>query len=357
LPLEPRKRDRIYYAVGWIEYNGRPIAGPYRKSTESTTEAGARDWIAQETEYQIRKHLVGEDKALRFLDALELYDPDPKTAARIEKLLDEIGEVPLSDITGAFLKSLGPKLMPDVSVDTWLREIITPVRAVVNNAHELKRTPYLKVRAFKTSEVVAQDTKRGKTSRVKRVPATRGWIEAFCREADPYNAALVRFMFETAARIDQAISVKPAEVFPESLAVSLKAQKGHPKCLVAVSPEMMDELTALKPKRPRNRKTGGFIEERLFGYGSSTGYNGRWKTICNAADIPYLSAHAAGRHGFYTELVVRQGVDPVTAAEAGRWSDVSLPLRVYAHSETDEAQIRALFRTKLVQLQAKDDGK
>jgi integrase len=83
--------------------------------------------------------------------------------------------------------------------------------------------------------------------------------------------------------------------------------------------------------------------------GSPTGYNNRWKTICKRAGIPYLSAHPAGRHGFFTELVVRQGVDPVTAAKAGRWSDPNLPMRIYAHAETDEADVRARFRTIYVQ--------
>ena len=46
---------------------------------------------------------------------------------------------------------------------------------------------------------------------------------------------------------------------------------------------------------------------------------------------------------------VRQGVDPVTAAKAGRWSDPNLPMRIYAHEETDAADIRALFRTNHVQ--------
>lgn len=87
------------------------------------------------------------------------------------------------------------------------------------------------------------------------------------------------------------------------------------------------------------------MHPRVFGYGSSTGYRKRWQTICKKAGISYLSAHSAGRHGFFTELVVRQGVDPVTAAKAGRWSDPNLPLRIYAHAETDEAEIRARFRT------------
>ncbi|MEL6565492.1 MAG: hypothetical protein AAFQ59_13710 [Pseudomonadota bacterium] len=112
---------------------------------------------------------------------------------------------------------------------------------------------------------------------------------------------------------------------------------------------MMDELLALPAKRPKIRNTGRLMKPRVFGYGSSTGYNVRWKTICKRASIPYISAHPAGRHGFFTELVFRQGVDPVTAAKAGRWSDPNLPVRIYAHAETDEADVRTRFRTNHVQ--------
>jgi len=156
-------------------------------------------------------------------------------------------------------------------------------------------------------------------------------------------------MFETAARIDQAISIEPQDLKPAENKVRVKAQKGHPESWITVSPEMMEELIALPPKRPKNRKTGKFMKSRTFGYGSSTGYNTRWKRICKRAGIQYLSAHLAGRHGFFTELVARQGVDPVTAAKAGRWSDPNLPMRIYAHAETDEADVRARFRTNHVQ--------
>ena len=252
-------------------------------------------------------------------------------------------------ISGALLKGLGPKLKPKASTDTWWREIVTPASAVINNAHELEGTPLIRVKPYDKFERIAQDKRRGKLSRVERKPADKEWIEAFCRAADPYNAALVRFMFETAARIDQAVSIEPDDLRPIENKVRIKAQKGHPESWITVTPQMMDELLALPPKRPKNRKTGKFMKPRVFGYGSSTGYNTRWKTICKSAGIPYLSAHPAGRHGFFTELVVRQGVDPVTAAKAGRWSDPNLPMRIYAHAETDEADVRARFRTKLVQ--------
>lgn len=42
--------------------------------------------------------------------------------------------------------------------------------------------------------------------------ADKAWIEAFCQAADPYNAALVRFMSEIAARIAQTTYKKTAQI-------------------------------------------------------------------------------------------------------------------------------------------------
>ena len=349
MPLQIYKRGRYYYAYGKIECNGRPFTRTYRDSTRSTTEAGARDWVARETELQIRRHLVGEEASKTFSDAIMLYNASRQSAKQLIPIVEEIGDLPLGAISGALLKSLGPKLKPKASTDTWWREIVTPARAVINNAHELEGTPLIRVKTYDKFERIAQDKFRGKQSRVERTPSDREWIEAFCCAADPYNAALVRFMFETAARIDQAISVGPEDLKPAEDKVRIKAQKGNAEIWITVSSEMMNEITDLKPKRPPSRRTGRLMAPRVFGYGTPTGYINRWKTICKRAGIQYLSAHRAGRHGFYTELVVRQGVDPVTAAKAGRWSDPNLPMRIYAHAETDEADIRARFRTNHVQ--------
>ncbi|KHA53886.1 tyrosine-type recombinase/integrase [Sulfitobacter geojensis] len=345
MSLKIYKRGNYFWAKGWVEYNGRPIAGPYRCSTRASAKAGAQDWITIETDRQIRRHVVGDEISLTFSDAIMMYEASPKTAQRLIPIVQEIGDLPLASITGALLKSLGPKLKPMAGTDTWWREIVTPARAVINNAHELARTPLIRVKAYDTLRRAAQDKFRGKQSRVERMPSDKDWIKSFCQAADPYNAALVRFMFETAARIDQATSLTPTDLRPATNQVWIKAQKGHPGEWITVSPQMMDELFSLKPKRPKNRKTGKLMRPRVFGYGSPTGYRKRWQTICEKAGISYLSAHSAGRHGFFTELVVRQGVDPVTAAKAGRWSDPNLPLRIYAHAETDEADIRARFRT------------
>lgn len=147
---------------------------------------------------------------------------------------------------------------------------MTPASAVINNAHEMDGTPLIRVKPYDKFERIAQDKQRGKLSRVERTPADKKWIEAFCRAADPYNAAMVRFMFETAARIDKAVSKEPDDLRPDGNKVLIKAQKGNPESLITVSLEMMDEMVALRPKRPKNRKTGRFLEPRVFGYGSPT---------------------------------------------------------------------------------------
>jgi integrase len=293
--------------------------------------------------------VVGDEPSKTFSDAIMLYNASPKTAKQLIPIVEEIGDMPLGAITGALLKDLGPKLKPLACTDTWWREIVTPARAVINNSHELTGTPLIRVKAYAKIERIAQDKLRGKPSRVERTPSDKDWVEAFCNAADPYNAALVRFMFETAARIDQAISIGPHDLRPAENLVRIKAQKAHEDRWISVSPQMMEEICALVPKRPKSSKTGKPLRPCVFGYASPAGYNSRWKTICKRAGIPYLSAHPAGRHGFFTELVVRQGVDPVTAAKAGRWSDPNLPMRIYAHAETDEADVRARFRTNHVQ--------
>ncbi|SFD16775.1 site-specific integrase [Salipiger profundus] len=355
MSLKPKLRGNVWWAFGRVRYNGRPITGYIRRSTGSSSEAGARDWIRELEEAEIRRHLLGEEaQKLTVGGAIRLYDAKPAEAKKLLAILEaEDGQgllaMPVERVTGKFLRELGRKLKPDSATDTMWREVVSPLRAVINNSHDLGKCPPIRVKRYSENERIAQDVARGRQSRVERVPSTREWVEAFCAAADPWNAAMLRFMFETAARIDQAVSLEPRDLDLMNHRVRLKAQKGHPAQWVTISHEMMIELANLPAKRPKNRKTGSLMGPRVFGYGSSTGYNGRWKSICKQAGIPYLSAHPAGRHGYFTELTVRQGVDPVEAAKAGRWSDVALPLKTYAHAEQDEGAIRSRFRTKPAQ--------
>ncbi|MEQ8292649.1 MAG: tyrosine-type recombinase/integrase [Roseovarius sp.] len=361
MPLEAYSRGSVYWARGRVEYEGRPITEYYRVSTGASTKAGAHEWIQRETERQRRRYLLGDEaEQLTMGDAVQLYDAKPAEAKCLLDIVDALGDdfldKPIVEVTPRYLRDLGFCLKPNASTDTMWRSIVTPLRAVINNAHDLGKCPPIKVKRYTDKERIDQDLNRGKQSRVERKPSDRAWIAAFCAHADVHNAALAHFMFETAARIDQAISILPEHLDLLKKRVWLKAAKGHPAQWVDISHDMMIELANLPPKRPLNRKTGKRMEARVFGYATPTGYRKRWLTICRDAGIAPLSAHAAGRHGFYTELRVRQGVDPVSAAKAGRWKSVSLPDQIYAHAEDDQAMLREQIRTGRVQRTEDETG-
>lgn len=75
---------------------------------------------------------------------------------------------------------LGASLKPDASTDAWWREIVTPASAGINNAHDLKNTPMIRVMPCDNFERIAQFKRRSKPSRVER----KGSIQRHCL-ADP----------------------------------------------------------------------------------------------------------------------------------------------------------------------------
>jgi integrase len=345
MPIKLVKRGKIWHARGRIEYNGRPITNYIRESTGTSSETGARQWISEREDREIRRHLYGEKQVVTFSDAVLRYNPKPRDARYLIMIVREIGHLPIVDIKPKMLKALGPKLLPDACTDTWWRAFVATARAVINSAHENGLgTPPIRIQAYTTRERLEQDEKRGKRSRIPRRPFTREWVERFCAYADLYNAALVRFMFETAARISQAIAVEPDHVDLKACKVWLCAQKGHEAQWVSISKEMAQELAQLPPKRPVNKRTGKRLQARVFGYASRGGPRKAWAKICAEAGIPLLTPHCA-RHGFYTELRVNQRLDPITVAEAGRWKSPTTPDKVYAHARKNHADIRARFRT------------
>lgn len=359
MPLRVKKRGNKWVAYGRVELDGVPITGYYHnRSTGSSTETGALEWVQAETTRQKRRYLLGDkEEKITFVMAVMQFDAKPVDAGYLTKVLiarPDFGQMEIDEITGKFIKTMGLEIYPDAATDTVWRQVVTPVRSVINNMHELGKGPYLRVRSFKEKERIDRDIERGKLSREPREASDKGWIEAFCAHADIYNAAMAKFMFETGARIGQAVSIAPNDVDLMKKRVRIKAQKGHAEQWVDISHAMMIELANLPPKCPHNRKMGYKLEPRVFGYATAGGYRKAWTTICGRAGIKTLTAHEAGRHGFGTELLVRQGVDPVTVAKAGRWKSPQMLLETYAHSETSQAEIRERFRTEPVQDETKN---
>jgi hypothetical protein len=348
--LKPYSRGATWWAKGRVEYNGRAITGYIRKSTGASDEAGARDWIIEREERERRRHLIGEEDApLTFAAAVMMYEPTPIMARYLKPLLRELGPIRCDRITPGMIRDLGQKLYPDNCTDTWRRWVVTPARAVINNANDKGKCPPIKVKGYSEAERVAQDKKRLKASRLERRPGDWAWLLRFRQKAPQRHGALALFMFATGARVGQSVEMTPKHLARlKEGQVIIPGAKGHADREIAIPPELVAELANLKPKVPRGWKREE-RNKRVFGFASSCGPLKAWRKACKDAGIPYLSPHAAGRHGFGQEHVIRQGVDSKAVGKVGGWSDTVLLARTYTHAEDAEGKILAGFRTGLVQ--------
>lgn len=349
MPLTPYKRGATWWVKGRIEDNGLAVTDYIRESTGASTEAGARQWIAEREEREKRRRFLGDEHAFTFNDAVMLYDADPSTAKYLIPIVARLGPLPVATITAQAIRELGRELYPNNAADSWRRWVVTPARAVINHAHDAGKCPPIRIKGFDKAERVKQDKKRGKKSRQPKTPGSWAWLLKFRQHANRRNRALALLMFVTGARISQAIAMEPRHLLLDEGKVWIPGAKGHDDRLLSVPPELVSDLRALPVLYPRGWDRRYKANQRVFGYASKDGPRKNWITACKRAGIPYLPPHSAGRHGFGQEMNVRQPIDEKAAGEFGGWSDLALMKRTYTHSEDHEAKVLASIRTGLVQ--------
>ena len=115
-------------------------------------------------------------------------------------------------------------------------------------------------------------------------------------------------------------------------------------------PEMVARLRVLPPKQVTQGPNKG--EWRVFGYGDKHGLRRPWKKACEEAGIEYRTQYEAGRHSFFTETVVRNGADVVTAGRLGNCTPAIL-FRRYAHADAAEKLAHSVFGAGTKQTQRK----
>lgn len=347
MSLEPYRRGKTWWARGRVDYLGKPITEYYRCSTDSSEEAGAWRWCQEEEQRRVRRHLLGDEKALTFAEAVLFYTAGTADAGYLEAIVVKIGTWLIADITPKMVRDLAAELYPDASTDTWIRQVVTPVRAVINNAHDLGKCPPIRIKGFTKEERVAQDNRRGRTSRVKRTPGSWEWLLRFRAHAPARHAALALFMFMTGARIGQAVAMHPGRHLDlQNGRACIPGAKGHGDRWIDIPPELVTELANLPPLYPRGveRKPANL---RLFGFADRSSPRKGWATACKAAKIEALPFHAAGRHGFGQEMNVRQAIDEKAAGEFGGWSDTTLMRRTYTHAEKTAQKVHRAQRRGL----------
>jgi len=336
--LELYQRGDIF----WVR--GRPAdSDEYVRKSLGTSDEAIANAAVREIEAAARKRrILGPDAPkpedeLTFAAAVLLYPATPKEAGYLKRLVKREGRTRVRDMTPTYVLQLGPKMMPTASTDTWHRQITTPVRSIINNAHALGKCAPIKVRAYSELERVKQDVARGRQSRQPKSPGSWEWVLAFCAVADPRDAALAYFMFRHGYRVSQSVAMTRRDDMDLSAGrVRVHASKGHAAHWVELDPE---EVAMIANLEPPFRKAGADRVFRIPNARNGALYR-RWQAACTKAGIEYLPPHAAGRHGYGTEMVVRQAIDPVSAA-ADKWSNPAVMLKTYAHAEDAAAKVRA----------------
>jgi len=213
--------------------------------------------------------------------------------------------VDISTIRQGHIEDAARELYPARMPATWNRNVLTPVRAVINFAAGRDWCAKISLSMFKED-------------RPARKAADRAWLDAFMANASPELAALALFMFTTGARISEALRLEWPDI--DGRFADVLSKTGHRRAVL--TREMLAHLTKLD-------KT----TDRVFRWKSKRWVYGKWQAVCKSAGIEYLPPHQAGRHAFGTETIVRQGMDPRTAADLGGWASPRLLLERYAHSE------------------------
>lgn len=343
MPLEPYRRGATWWAKGRVEYLGKPITDYYRCSTGASEAAGAWAWCRDEEERRINDHLLGTRKALTFAEAVMEYPANEKTSAYLIPVTQEWGTKLMASIAPKDIRALARKLYPNASAETWTRQVITPVRAVINHFRDSDNGERFRVRGFTQQERLKQDRARGSTGRKKHPPGSWEWLLKFRQHAGQRHAALAFTMFVTGARISQAVAMNPRlHCKLDEGMICIPGAKGHDDRWLAIPDELVAELKALPLLYPRGaaRKPDNL---RLFGFADRSSPRKGWASACKEAGIPYIPFHSAGRHGFGQEMNVRQPIDEKAAGEFGGWSDTALMKRTYTHSEDAAGKVHEAF--------------
>lgn len=314
MPLKIIRRKGVYYAHGTV--NGERI----RKSLGTSDPQIAAARSAEEEARRQRAAIYGVENEVTFAEACIQYLEQQAPARHyLVPIIGRLGKSKLAHIKPGQVKALARELYPKAKPQTWNRQVIAPVSAVLNHAHGLGLCAPMRVKRFSP-----QDEK------IKQA-IDRDWIDRFrAHSTSRYLAAYVLFIHTTAARPTEAIMLRPDNLdLDRCHGVSAVKTKTGSRREFWLTQEMADELKALPPKRVHY----GAGELRVFGWAHYTCVYGPWEETCRRAGLAYVTPYEAGRHSFATEAITRQERNPVMVAKTGNWKNVNTLLRNYAHPE------------------------
>lgn len=305
MPLKLYKRGEIWWYRGTVA--GRRLHESTRTADRTTAER-----IANRTEArEFKRDLDGPSAVLTFGAAAALYLEADKSDRFIKTVIDYWKNTLVRDIAVGSIKLAAIRSYPKAGPATRNRQFITPTVAIINHAATLGLcSPLLKVDRFPIPKK-------------RRDEANWKWVQAFCSEAVPHLAALVKFGYLTGSRITNMTDLMWSDIDFERREVVLWRTKNGDDHVAHLPPALMVALANLGTDR----------RGKVFGYASRHSIRKGWEGAVRRAGIRHLTPHSL-RHGFATGLL-RAGVDPVTVAWLGGWESAQLVVEIYGHAMKD----------------------
>lgn len=297
-----------------------------RRSAETTDRRLAED-IAIKEEAALRRAIVhGPEAVLTFEAALAMYAKDAKDLRFTAKLFDHFKGWKVKDINGPIVRQSAKEIYPKASAATLNRQVVTPLRAIINHAADAGKCKPITIKRFKEE-------------RTSRPAGSREWIDAFCNAAKkmdmPETAAIARFMFETATRVSEACRLEWDDVSLQEGWAYLKRTKTVPR-KVFLTRALVVDLANIRSRDPKlvfcaaNRST---VKKRI-------------DKVIKGAGLVRLTSHELGRHGFATEMIVRNDIDVATTADHGGWKSRRLLMETYVEGDANRDVIDRVFGKK-----------
>ena len=325
------------FKVGKVWHYRFTSAGErHRGSTKQSDKQLARAVLDQIKSRANRAAVFGPQAEIELREAAALYlgknRNDEKLVARI---LASYGRRKVSSISEGETQDWALALYPGCKPSTLNRNVIAPLSAIINHAARRGLAARVRLPLFPVAKP-------------QKSAGTKQWLAAFQSAClaravpKPHLAAIARFMFETGARIGQTAALTWDELNLPGGSCLLRTKKtgaNGPECherTAWLTPAMVAEIANLPRLHPR------FV----FGYACRDAPTKMWDKVVKEAGLPRLSRHEAGRHGAFTELVVRQQMNVVDACDILGSRSPQLILKTYAHPEDQRAKAMKAFGGK-----------
>jgi integrase len=323
------------YQRGKVWHYRGTVAGHRLRGSTGTANKELAARIASEIENRHHKcHLDGPQEVLTFPQAVVLYLKAEKSDQYLNKIEDYWKNARVKDMTAGAIRQSAIDLYPGCSGATWNRQVITPTQAVINHCAGLELCPPIRIKRFEFETAI-------------KTPVTLEWLDTLCAHARPVIKAIVLTMFATACRFCEAHRLDWPDLDFKNRTVKIRDTKTKKQRIAHMPQPLLVALANL----PRDRKPFYKSESTLRRY---------WDVdVANTAKVvpgfERLTFHCC-RHGFATKML-RDGIDPKTAAHLGGWDDIALFMETYAHAMTDTTLTDKLFDTPLTRGKTESEEK